>query len=83
MYRLQVFDYLIPSRYRISDVNREVTRKLLPTNMTVVSYCVFKTQKIGWKLILKGKAVPLQAEMPRGFQEVKVPRLRDNGPEWW
>ena len=20
-------------------------------------------------------------EMPRGFQEVKVPRLRDNGPE--
>ena len=22
-------------------------------------------------------------ELPRGFQEVKVPRLRDNGPEWW
>jgi len=22
-------------------------------------------------------------EMPRGFQEVKVPRLRDNGPGWW
>ena len=22
-------------------------------------------------------------EVPRGFQEVKVPRLRDNGPEWW
>ena len=22
-------------------------------------------------------------EAPRGFQEVKVPRLRDNGPEWW
>jgi len=21
-------------------------------------------------------------EVPRGFQEVKVPRLRDNGPEW-
>ena len=21
--------------------------------------------------------------VPRGFQEVKVPRLRDNGPEWW
>ena len=28
----------------------------------------------------KGKSVPLQA---RGAQEVKVPRLRDNGPEWW
>jgi hypothetical protein len=22
-------------------------------------------------------------EVPRGFQEVKVPTLRDNGPEWW
>ena len=21
-------------------------------------------------------------EVPRGFQEVKVPRLRDNGPGW-
>jgi hypothetical protein len=22
-------------------------------------------------------------EVPRGFQGVKVPRLRDNGPGWW
>ena len=22
-------------------------------------------------------------EVPRGFEEVKVPRLRDNGPGWW
>ena len=22
-------------------------------------------------------------DVPRGFQEVKVPRLRDNGPGWW
>jgi len=22
-------------------------------------------------------------EVPRGFQEVKVPRLRGNGPGWW
>jgi len=22
-------------------------------------------------------------EVPRGFQEVKVPRLHDNSPEWW
>ena len=22
-------------------------------------------------------------EVPRGFQEVKVPRLSDNGPGWW
>jgi hypothetical protein len=29
----------------------------------------------------KGKAVPLQAW--RGFQEVKVPRLHNNGTGWW
>ena len=30
----------------------------------------------------KGKAVPLHARRgAEGFQEVKVPRLRDNGPE--
>jgi len=29
----------------------------------------------------KGKSVPLQ--VPRWFQEVKVPRLPDNGPGWW
>ena len=22
-------------------------------------------------------------EVPRGFEKVKVPRLGDNGPEWW
>jgi hypothetical protein len=22
-------------------------------------------------------------EVPRGFQEVKVPKLRDNGQGWW
>ena len=22
-------------------------------------------------------------EVPRGFQEVKVPRLHNNGPGWW
>jgi len=22
-------------------------------------------------------------DVPTGFQEVTVPRLRDNGPEWW
>ena len=22
-------------------------------------------------------------EVPREFQEVKIPSLRDNGPEWW
>jgi len=45
----------------------------------------------------KVKSVPLEArrgpegsrvaqrapEWPRGFQEVKVPRFRDNGTGWW
>ena len=31
----------------------------------------------------KGKSVPLQARGAQRFQEVKVPRLRDNGPGWW
>jgi len=31
----------------------------------------------------KGKAVPLEAWGARGFQEVKVPRFRDNGTGWW
>ena len=29
------------------------------------------------------KAVPLQLDRPRGFQEVKAPRFRDNGTGWW
>ena len=24
-----------------------------------------------------------RSEVPRGFQEVKVPRLHDNGTGWW
>jgi len=35
-------------------------------------------------ILKKGKAFPLQAQKgPGEFQEVKVPRLRDNGPAWW
>jgi len=32
-------------------------------------------------IVFKGKSA--RPEVPRGFQEVKVPRLRDNGPGWW
>ena len=31
----------------------------------------------------KGKSVQDRPEVPRGFQEVKAPRLRDNGTGWW
>jgi len=37
---------------------------------------------------IKGKKAKVnqshyRPEVPRGFQEVKVPRLRDSGPGWW
>jgi len=32
----------------------------------------------------KCKAAPIRGlDKPRGFQEVKVPRFRDNGTAWW
>jgi hypothetical protein len=32
----------------------------------------------------KGKAVPVTGlEWPRGFQELKVHRVHDNGTGWW
>ena len=31
---------------------------------------------------VKVKQFHYRPEVPRGFQEVKVPRLRDNGPGW-
>ena len=43
--------------------------------------------KVKLKVMVKVKVKLNQShyspEVPRGFQEVKVPRLRDNGPEWW
>jgi len=35
------------------------------------------------KRIKKVNQSHYRLEVPKGFQEVKVPRLRDNGPEWW
>jgi hypothetical protein len=33
---------------------------------------------------VKNKISPITGQKcPRGFQEVKVPRLRDNDPGWW
>ena len=43
---------------------------------------VFNTSRDG---AVSGKQVNqshYRPEVPRGFQEVQVPRLRDSGPEW-
>jgi hypothetical protein len=41
----------------------------------------------GWIMILYdegNESSPMTGlDRPRGFQEVKVPRLRDNGTGWW
>ena len=34
-------------------------------------------------IIIKLNQSHYRPEVPRGFQEVNVPRLRDNGPGWW
>jgi len=39
----------------------------------------------GWFVLLKVKVNQshYSLDRPRGFQEVKVPRLHDNGTGWW
>jgi len=58
--------------------------------MNVLSGCVFQVRSefrhghnyyfISYKKVNQSHYRP---EVPRGFLEVKVPRLRDNGPGWW
>ena len=35
------------------------------------------------QLFIKVNQSHYRPEVPRGFREVKVPRLRVNGPGWW
>jgi hypothetical protein len=52
-----------------------------PCNVLVFIFTQSVYTNIGVK---KGEAVPLQAwSGPGGLQEVKVPRLHDNGTGWW
>jgi len=37
----------------------------------------------GLNLKVKLNRSHYRPEVPRGFQEIKVPRLRDNDPGWW
>jgi len=56
-------------------VSSTVYRYLTPNDIPV-------TQQM-WKVKVKANQSHYRPEVPRGFQEVKVPRLRDNGPGWW
>jgi len=50
-------------------------------------YCHFfdERNKPDISVVVKGKVNQshYRPEVPRGFQDVKVPRLRDSGSGWW
>jgi hypothetical protein len=50
---------------------RSLARKIMP----VVFISVSKKVKVNQS--------HYRPKVPRGFQEIKVPRLHDNGPGWW
>ena len=46
-------------------------------------HSVYKTHTHTHIYIYKVNQSHYRPEVARGFQEVKVPRLRDSGPGWW
>ena len=52
---------------------------------SIQNFLVPNTPTYSWVISTKKKVNQshYRPEVPRGFQEVKVPRLRDNGPGWW
>jgi len=41
------------------------------------------SERFAWQRAKQGFSPITGLEWPRGFQEVKVPSLRDNGTGWW
>jgi len=59
---------------------------LLPPSLACISSSVpYTPTSSAYVRPLKKKVNQSQyrPQVPRGFQEVKEPSLRDNGPEWW
>ena len=62
----------------ITDVKYEIVNwRRLWLASTIDSFCNISSYKH------KKNQSHYRPEVPRGLQEVKVPRLRDNGPGWW
>ena len=61
-------------------VNSEVLNKVLESSTIIVNYCIIINAHFNLKKVNQSHYRP---EVPRGFQEVKVPRSRYNGPGWW
>ena len=69
------------TRYPLPRAGRHIMRPVLisdtkPLNAELNPICHL--------LVLLGKIIPITGlDRPRGFQEVKVPRFRDNGTGCW
>ena len=70
-------------RQYLSNVPGKYEMKELQKNSHIV-HCTLTAGSDNIKVKVNiGKSVPLQARVLKGCQEIKVPRLRDNGPGWW
>jgi len=71
---------------RVTGVLRKIRSKepdhLYSSPNTVLMIKQGRMRWLGMDNTGKGKAVT-GPQWPRVFQEVKVPRFRDNGPGWW
>jgi len=47
------------------------------------SFILKKEPACSFETLLQFTYLKNQSQVPKGFQEVKFPRLRDNGPGWW
>ena len=65
---------------KIMTPNEEVLEDPEVGNFTTACLKVYKYKILHGKKVNQSHYKP---EVPRRFQEVKVLRLRDNGPGWW
>ena len=86
----QVFYFLLYPRNQI--VTEQINSKpspflhIVPFSQHTYGHRNWQLMFNEYKQIRKGKQVNQsykRPEVPRGSQQVKVPRLRDNGPGWW
>jgi len=90
------FQLLSPLQYSSNGKNKSNGALLyIRTLKGPLKIIIHGIRKLGvdilWLHILQGRSITFSyknhshytPEVPRGFQEVKVPRLRDNGPGWW
>ena len=78
---LQEDSHIILLQLQIIYYNHHITNK---NSIYTTEY--MKARRCSKKLYDRRKQVNqshYRPEVPRGFQEVKVPRLRDNDPGWW